>query len=87
MSNTFNLSRFLLLIRRQWISNQKEYLLIIGVVLSILLFYYGMQTYFIMELFDSYSPHADYIDLSNRLGLFCILGILYITLISSSYFK
>ena len=87
MNNTFEIQRFLFLIRRQWISNKKEYLLIVGSIVSILLFYYGIQIYSILDFFENSKPYVEYINFSSRIGLFCIVGILYITLTSSLYFR
>lgn len=90
MNNSFDLKRFTLLIKRQWIISKNEYLLSLVVVLAILLFYYGFQVYFIIDFYDSFGTtihNIQNIIFSGRVVLFSILGILFITLIASSYYK
>lgn len=88
MNNIFDINRFFKLVRRQWLSNSKEYLLIVGVLLAILLYFYGDFAY---EVF--YNPNN--LDLETiyrgfrgtRVSLFMILGVLYLTYIASSSYK
>lgn len=88
MNNTFDISRFYKLVRRQWLSNGKEYLLIVGVLLAVFLYFYGDFAY---EAF--YNP--DNLDVEiifrkfrgTRLALFIILGVLYLTYIASSSYS
>lgn len=84
MENTFNFNRFMMLIRRQWISLGKIYLMAWGVLAGLLLFFYAYS----LRSVES-APNlitADHL-LDFRYPLFVILGLAYITIISGSYFN
>jgi hypothetical protein len=89
MNNTFDINRFFKLVKRQWLSNSKEYLLIIGVLIAVLCYFYGN---FIYDIY--YNPDYQLIkdDIfrnfrNTRIPLFIILGILYVTYIASSSYN
>jgi hypothetical protein len=84
MNNTFDFNRFKLLIGRQWQSYRKEYFLIVGVLLAIMLYFYGNATY---KIFEEGSAVVYDNDFKFRIPLFIILGLLYISLTASSFFK
>jgi len=84
MNNTFDFNRFKLLIGRQWQSYKKEYFLIVGVLLAIILYFYGNELYKVFEEGDIVMYNNDF---RFRIPLFIILGLLYISLTASSYFK
>lgn len=88
MNNTFNINRFLLLVQRQWLSFRKEYFLIVGVVLAIVIFFYSKQVYDISKFASLPNAGDQHFNLvGTRTSLFCILGVLYVTLIASAYFR
>lgn len=83
MSNTFNIQRFGLLLKRQWLEFGKIYLISLGVALGIMITVYGFT---VIPFFDE-DRHVDvYHQLSVRVPLFIILGFLFISVIASSYF-
>jgi hypothetical protein len=84
MNNTFDFNRFKLLIGRQWRSYGKEYILIASALLSIMLYFYVSETY---EIFYEENAVVNNNDFGFRIPLFIILGLLYISLTASSYFK
>lgn len=82
MNNTFNIQRFGLLLKRQWLEFGKIYLITLAVALGVIVTFYGFSTWsFIVE--DSpFYPNS----LHFREPLFLIFGFLFITVIASSYF-
>jgi len=84
MNNTFDFNRFKLLVGRQWQSYKKEYFLIVGVLLAIILYFYGNELYKIFKEGNIATYNNDF---RFRIPLFIILGFLYISLTASSYFK
>ena len=85
MNNTFNIQRFGLLLKRQWLEFGKIYLISLAVVLGIFLTFYGYNAY----LFSFYGQLADHYENSYlffREPLFIVLGLLFVTVIASSYF-
>jgi len=83
MNNTFNLHRFNLLLKRQWLEFGKVYLMTLGVVLVILLCFYILN----LNNIESYikSNTANYI-LRFREPLFTLLGLLFISIAATTYF-
>jgi len=79
MNNTFNIQRFGLLLKRQWLEFGKIYLITLVVVFGVTVAFYGFNI-FPLERFRG--PH----DLGFREPLFVIFGFLFITIIASSYF-
>ncbi|MBD1430228.1 hypothetical protein [Sphingobacterium litopenaei] len=84
MNNTFDFNRFKLLVGRQWQSYKKEYFLIVGVLLAIILYFYGNEFYKVFKVGDMDIYNNDF---RFRIPLFIIFGLLYISLTASSYFK
>lgn len=85
MSNLFNTARFFALIRRQWIGFGRIYLMSIGVIAGIIFCFYAFN------IGSNYSDIKNesvqvYSVLNFRSPLFCVLGIFFATVISSSYF-
>lgn len=84
MENTFNFNRFALLVRRQWISLGKIYLMAWGVLAGLLLFFY---MFFSRSAGSAVNVETIVAMLEFRSTLFVILGLFYMTIISSSYFS
>lgn len=85
MSNLFNTTRFFALIRRQWIGFGRIYLMSIGVIAGLICCFY------MFNIWQNYDAIAiDSVDvysiLNFRAPLFCILGLFFVTVISSTYF-
>ncbi len=82
MSNLFNSIRFFGLIRRQWISFGRIYLMSIGIIAGVIFGFYVFN--FNSFYNDVQNAHSSI--LNFRAPLFCILGLFFVTVISSSYF-
>jgi hypothetical protein len=82
MNNTFNIQRFGLLLKRQWLEFGKIYLIIMGVALGIIIAFYGFG--FAKVLFEGEEISAR--EANFREPLFLILGFLFISIIASSYY-
>jgi len=80
MNNTFNLHRFNLLLKRQWLEFGKIFLITLLVATGVIVAFYGL-TLLPLEKID-YIPRR----LSFREPLFFIFGFLFISIIASSYF-
>lgn len=80
MNNTFNIHRFNLLLKRQWLEFGKIFLITLLVATGVIIAFYGL-TLLPLEKFD-YIPHR----LGFREPLFFIFGFLFISIIASSYF-
>lgn len=88
MNNTFDFNRFKLLIGRQWQSYKKEYFLIVGVLLAIMLYFYLDFAYKIFYNPDNLDLEVIYRKFrGTRVSLFMILGVLYLTYIASSAYR
>jgi len=88
MNNTFDINRFFKLIRRHWLSNGKEYVLMVAVLLAILLYFYGNFAYKVFYNPDNIDLEVIYREFrGKRVTVFIILGALYMTYIASSSFK
>lgn len=82
MNNTFNIQRFGLLLKRQWLEFGKIYLITLAVALGVIVTFYGFSTWgFIAEDSPFYANSLHF-----REPLFLIFGFLFITVIASSYF-
>ncbi|PZP46289.1 MAG: hypothetical protein DI598_12270 [Pseudopedobacter saltans] len=87
MDNSFSLYRVGLLIKRQWASFGKIFLVTLGAITLILL---GFYLYNLPAKGNIYTFHADKngeITLLFPIPLFCIIGLLFVTLSSSWYFS
>src|SRR5690606_5540069 len=88
MNNTFDINRFFKLIRRHWLSNGKEYVLMVAALLAILLYFYGNFAYKVFYNPDNIDLEVIYREFrGKRVTVFIILGALYMTYIASSSFK
>ncbi|SDH51530.1 hypothetical protein SAMN05421827_12758 [Pedobacter terrae] len=85
MNNTFNMNRFGLLLKRQWLEFGKIYLISLVVLLGIVI---GFYSYNIPSPFKN--NNFDYdgnLDMRFRYPLFLILGFVFISIVASSYFN
>jgi len=85
MNNTFNINRFGLLLKRQWLEFGKIYLISLVVLLGIVV---GFYAYSIPSPFKN--DNFDYdgnLDMRFRYPLFLILGFIFISIVASSYFN
>ena len=78
MNNTFNIQRFGLLLKRQWLEFGKIYLISLVVVLGVDVAFYVFNLY----PFSGFSSQT----LEFRTPLFVLFGLLFITAIASTYF-
>ncbi|MHA4896761.1 hypothetical protein ACXZ1K_18575 [Pedobacter sp. PWIIR3] len=81
MNNTFNINRFGLLLKRQWLEFGKIYLVTLGVAFGVI------ATFYMVAIWPSFQemPSND-IKLHFREPLFLIFGFLFISVIASNYF-
>ncbi|WP_316830638.1 hypothetical protein [Pedobacter aquatilis] len=84
MNNTFNINRFGLLLKRQWLDFGKIYLISLVVIVGIIIGFYAWYA-------PSPLKHNNYdndgnLDMRFRYGLFLILGFLFISIVANSYF-
>lgn len=86
MSNVFNFNRLCALIRRQWISVGRIYLMSLVILAGVFVAFYGFRIGMSLEDLKN-NPHEGVGLLSFRPPLFFILGLFFITVISSSYFS
>ncbi|MCX2582281.1 hypothetical protein [Pedobacter sp. MR22-3] len=85
MNNTFNFNRFGLLVKRQWMDFGKIYLGTLIVLAGIIFAFYS---YFIPSTGDhNILDHDGNLDMRFRYGLFLMLGFLFISITSSTYFN
>ncbi|WP_316797074.1 hypothetical protein [Pedobacter agri] len=85
MNNTFNINRFGLLLKRQWLDFGKVYLISLLVVVGALV---GFYFYYIPSPFKE--NNFDYdgnLDMRFRYPIYLILGFLFISIVASSYFS
>lgn len=88
MNNTFNLQRFGLLLRRQWLEFGKIYLVSLLVLWGIFLAFYGYNYYnFVTDYRELHPGDYRYGILNFRIPLFIVTGIIFGTLVSSTYFS
>lgn len=86
MSNVFNFNRLCALIRRQWISVGRIYLMSLIIIAGIFIAFYS---FYFARYFDELkfgNASIEYV-LNFRVPLFFILGLFFITVVSSSYFS
>lgn len=83
MNNSFDFGRFSLLIRRQWLSFGKIYLMSLGIIAGIFIAFYGYSLYNSISTLDPYEIKGS---LSFRPFVFICLGLAFLTIISSVYF-
>ncbi len=81
MNNTFNIQRFSMLLKRQWLEFGKIYLITLGVAFGVI------ATFYMVAIWPSFQEMPSYdIRLNFREPLFLIFGFLFISVIASSYF-
>lgn len=85
MNNTFNINRFGLLLKRQWLDFGKIYLLSLIVIFGVLI---GIYAFNIPKANEGLPPmDSGYISLRFRYPIFGIVGFLFISIVASSYFS
>ena len=80
MNNTFNINRFGLLLKRQWLDFGKIYLISFGVLIGALTLFYAINL--TEDNLKQFSSNT----LNFRYPLFLITGFLFMSIISSGYF-
>ncbi|WP_316826733.1 hypothetical protein [Pedobacter miscanthi] len=85
MNNTFNINRFGLLLKRQWLDFGKIYLISLVVLLGIVVGFYGYNIP--SPLKDNYLDYDGNLDMRFRYPLFLILGFVFISIVANSYFN
>jgi hypothetical protein len=80
MNNTFNINRFGLLLKRQWLDFGKIYLISFGVLIGVLTLFYAIN------LTDDRLKYLTSGTLNFRYPLFLITGFLFTSIIANSYF-
>ena len=86
MSNVFNFNRLCALIRRQWIAVGKIYMMSIVIIAGIFIAFYGFSISMSYEDLKT-NPQLMASVLTFRQPLFYLLGLFFVTIISSSYFS
>jgi len=86
MNNIFSFNRFRLLVKRQWLDFGKIYLISLVVLASVICGFYLFCIPKVSQGLPPVNPDG-YLDLKFRYPLFVIVGFLFITIISSSYFS
>ncbi|MFA6277749.1 MAG: hypothetical protein WC622_13425 [Pedobacter sp.] len=82
MNNTFNIQRFGLLLKRQWLEFGKIYLITLAVALGVIVTFYSFSLWgYITEVKPFHERSLQF-----REPLFLIFGFLFITVIASNYF-
>ncbi|TKC12959.1 hypothetical protein FA048_04900 [Pedobacter polaris] len=82
MNNTFNIQRFGLLLKRQWLEFGKIYLISLLVALGVIITFYGLALWKNIVGTHAFSER----DLHFREPLFLIFGFIFISIIASNYF-
>jgi len=81
MNNTFNINRFGLLLRRQWLEFGKIFLITLAVAFGVIAAFYLVALWGIFKHDYTARVHLDF-----REPLFLIFGFLFISVIASNYF-
>ena len=83
MNNTFNLQRFGLLLKRQWLEFGKIYLVSLVVALGVIIAFYGfaLWPYLIQTVKEPFDFRLNF-----REPLFFIFGFIFISIIASNHF-
>ena len=87
MNNTFDIQRFGLLLKRQWLEFGKIYLVSLIVLFGIFLCFYGVAYYKFITYNEIRPGNYGYGVLNFRVPLFAVSGLIFGTLIASSYFS
>jgi hypothetical protein len=80
MNNTFNINRFGLLLKRQWLDFGKIYLISFGILIG------GLALFYAINLTENNLKHFSSNTLNFRYPLFLITGFLFVSIIANSYF-
>ncbi|TCD12816.1 hypothetical protein EZ449_01860 [Pedobacter frigidisoli] len=85
MNNTFNINRFLLLLKRQWLDFGKIYFGVLIVLVGIII---AIYSYFIpTPKSGHFFDYDGNLDMRFRYGLFMLLGFFFISIIASGYYN
>ncbi|KQR71764.1 hypothetical protein [Pedobacter sp. Leaf176] len=84
MNNTFNINRFGLLLKRQWLDFGKIYLISLMAIIGIVIGFYAWNVP-APSRYNNYDSDGN-LDMRFRYGLFLILGFIFISVVASSYF-
>ena len=91
MNNIFNLNRFWLLVKRQWLEFGKIYLIsllvIIGTIIAFYLYNLPKPDLTTTNPMLIYPNNEGYVRLGFRDPLFLVLGFIFISIIASGYFS
>lgn len=80
MNNTFDIKRFGLLMKRQWLELGKIYLISLGILAGVIIGFYGIFTF-------GNSSVQNNLELNFREPLFILLGILFLTITANTHFS
>ena len=82
MNNTFDINRFGLLLRRQWLEFGKIYLITLGVAFGVI------ASFYLFNLWNTFFVYDEkfLVSVNFREPLFIIFGFLFITVIASNYY-
>lgn len=84
MNNIFNINRFGLLLKRQWLDFGKIYLISLVVIAGVLT---GFYIFCMPKALGNYRIENDgYFNMNFRIPLFLVIGFMFISIVSSSYF-
>lgn len=84
MKTIFDFNRYTNLIRRQWINFGKVYLMTLGIITGLFISFYG---FFLWNSLDAFNIADIRGMLDFRIFLFVIVGLLFVTIIASTYFS
>ncbi|WP_316737904.1 hypothetical protein [Pedobacter aquatilis] len=84
MNNTFNINRFGLLLKRQWLDFGKIYLISLVVLAGVLIAAYALNTNVPKRI--HYTDAQNYFMMTFRIPVFVIVGMLFISIVASTYF-
>lgn len=84
MNNTFNINRFGLLLKRQWLDFGKIYLISLLVIAGVLVASYAINTNVPKRI--QYLDAQNYFNMNFRIPVFLIVGMLFISIVASTYF-
>lgn len=87
MNNTFNIQRFGLLLKRQWLEFGKIYLVSLVVLWGVFLAFYGYNYYQFVTDYNLQSGDYSYRILNFRIPVFIVTGLIFGTLVASTYFS
>ncbi|SFA49844.1 hypothetical protein SAMN04488511_108229 [Pedobacter suwonensis] len=86
MNNTFNINRFGLLLKRQWLEFGKIYLMSLVVLTGIIIAFYFFNIPDLNRSLYRWDDHG-HVQLGFRLPTFMAIGFLFLTIVASTYFN